>query len=691
MAVRTRMLVAHGVACCSIALLAPLAHAQSPTADARAEDTSELEGLLEETVVSTATIGSETAGTAPATIWTISAEDLRRYGVQTLDEAIGYLTMGMVVESSLDYAEVGARGMLINGDYGGHMLMLLDGHALNEQWDGAVYFDRSATIPFEMIDHIEVVLGPGSVLYGSNAMLGVINIITKRARDYAGAHLVVQSQLGSSVRVAAGMGQEFRVADMQGEITAQVEYYGSRGPPLSLGPQDEGGLIWGGTVREGRFARAPAGYLRASLGDLSLDVRAASARRGNPTSTYGNFDDPQSYDRDRWLSGDLRYVKRVSSRVEVSARAYADHYDYYQRLPTVDANDCLAGQDAGCIYRLKGDTQWAGLELRANVDWLGDARYTTLVGADGRLRGFSSWDHYEDLATGERVPTDAYDGREKALGAYVQQEARPTTWLSLNVGARFDADERYGSHLSPRAAVGVSPWAMGTVKAIYSEAFRAPSAFERYYADPTWWIEATGLRPELVRSFELTLEQRLGTHRAVVGGFASRWQDLVSEEALGAAEVAAAIAAGALEPDVEDAYQYRNTSAARSYGVNMGLEGTTMRRRLHYALTATLADTARDVVQGDGEPRRFDVAAQLFGNARMAYDFAGNLPVLGVAVRWIGPRRVDASSFRPYPVAKPFVAARVALSGAIAFVRGLSYDVAGDYTPTAQSPYAIGP
>ncbi len=54
-----------------------------------------------------------------------------------------------------------------------------DGHAINEPLFGTARFDRGAGIPLEMVDHIEVILGPGSVLYGSNAMLGVINVITK--------------------------------------------------------------------------------------------------------------------------------------------------------------------------------------------------------------------------------------------------------------------------------------------------------------------------------------------------------------------------------------------------------------------------------------------------------------------------------------------------------------------------------
>jgi outer membrane receptor for ferrienterochelin and colicins len=53
---------------------------------------------------------------------------------------------------------------------------------------GAVRFNRGAGIPMEMVDHVEVIVGPGSVLYGSSAMLGVINVVTKDSRAFAGTH-----------------------------------------------------------------------------------------------------------------------------------------------------------------------------------------------------------------------------------------------------------------------------------------------------------------------------------------------------------------------------------------------------------------------------------------------------------------------------------------------------------------------
>src|SRR5437870_459893 len=59
-------------------------------------------------------------------------------------------------------------------------------------WNGTAYYEQGLALPLELVDHIELVLGPGSVLYGGNAMLGVINIVTKSSRAYRGLTLVAE-------------------------------------------------------------------------------------------------------------------------------------------------------------------------------------------------------------------------------------------------------------------------------------------------------------------------------------------------------------------------------------------------------------------------------------------------------------------------------------------------------------------
>ena len=201
-----------------VVLLAPAARA----------DDGDLVGLLNEKVITTASQSAETASSAPAVSTTITAEDLRAFGIHSLDEAIDFLSLGAVTSDNLRDGDIGARGVLVSGDHGNHFLILVDGHAMNEALRGSAQFGRGAGIPLEIVDHVEIILGPGSVLYGSNAMLGVINIVTRRAKDFKGTHAIAETELGKSYRVSAAGGYPLRLFDIPAELTLQLEYYRMR-------------------------------------------------------------------------------------------------------------------------------------------------------------------------------------------------------------------------------------------------------------------------------------------------------------------------------------------------------------------------------------------------------------------------------------------------------------------------------
>jgi len=225
------------LACFTLALVSALPASARAQAETAATDTSELEGLLDTSVVSAPSKTPEAVSIAPSTSIVLSAEDMKRYGIRSLDEAINFLAFGMTVEKRYQTGEVGSRGVLLTSDFGSHVLLMVDGHVLNEQWGATAYIDRGTTIPFELIDHIEVVLGPGSVLYGSNAMLGIVHIVTKRAKDFAGVHVAVESELPISVRGAAGIGKEFRLFGSDAELVLELEHYQQKGPTFDFGPQ----------------------------------------------------------------------------------------------------------------------------------------------------------------------------------------------------------------------------------------------------------------------------------------------------------------------------------------------------------------------------------------------------------------------------------------------------------------------
>ncbi len=716
---------------------AALAVVLAATAPARAEEPRGLEALLDERVVSTPSKASETASTAPATSTVITAEDLRRYGIRTLDEAINYLSLGMITTNPLHAVEIGARGVLLTVDYGNHVLLLVDGHAMNEQWNGTAYFERGAGVPLELIDHVEVILGPGSVLYGGQAMLGVINIVTKHAKDYRGLHLVGEgelaapvarsgtlrspsfassymSEVGTGWRAGVGYGEELRLFGAPGEITAQAEYYSQSGPAFHFGPQEYGADsvtgepknfgpkatpgVWGGSARDSYTTRMPSGYVRVVSGNTLLALRAATFRRSTPyldsiINYDGDFDDPENHELDRWLNVELRHRLPLSRVSTLVARAYGDVYDYRWLNTSSAAEDCLDGQLSGCSRDLYGISRQAGLELQSHLDWPGAARASTLIGVDAKVRSIRSKFEFVDRATGDRPeslnPLDTSDG---AVGVYLEQSLSPARGLALDAGVRGDIDQRFGSKASPRGALVVEPWRGTTWKAIYSEAFRAPSAYERGYADPSSQIPAPNLGPESERSLEASIEQHVGTQRVLFGAFRSWWHDMVQYAILDDAELARAIARGELLDGTEEAYQYRNLASIDNWGLNAAWEGTTAARRLRYGLNVTSAFTRVDYGDG-GDPLPPTVGPQLFGNARAAWDFGERRPTLALAGFLLGRRPADRAfdgGFSPQPFTPPHVELRATLSGELPGIRSVSYRLATGYAFAKSGPYVVG-
>ncbi len=673
---------------------------------ARAEDEG-LDALLDEHVVTGASKADELAKVAPATTSVITAEDMHRFGIRSIAEAIDFLGMGLVTQNPLHSVEVGGRGVLLTSDFGNHVLLVVDGHVFNEPWSGTAYFEQGAGIPIELIDHIELVLGPGSVLYGGNAMIGVINVVTKRGAGYRGLHLVAAggvspaqgrdgtftsfapSDLGGNYRLGAGIGHALPFLGPNAEINAGAEVYAQNGPsfewgpqvvtnadgsPRTFGPRTPEGL-WGGRINDQYSTLVPSLYSRLQIGDLAVMFRTALYERRTPVQGFDqqntDFDEPRSWERDRFISVDVQYKKRVSQKLSLSFRGYGDAYDYYQQTYNTDSTVCAVETVGPCQFTGKGHSRWLGSEVQGSFDWTGEDRYSTLIGLNGIVRNVGGETDSVEANTGQLLDATGKNSvTEVVKAAYAQQRLSPTTFLHFNVGARYDADPRGGARLSPRAAVALDVWNGGVLKAIYAEAFRPPTFFEALYSSPDQ-IPNPSIKSEYVRGGEATFEQRFGRNKLLFGVFRTQWSDMLSIETL-----------------ASGVSQYQNVSKIENYGYNARVEGVVGSFR--YGASIVGAHTRRAIPEEQPLP----VAPQLFGNARIAYALPGSLPVIALATTFVGSRPADRlldGNFSPPPRAPASAELRLTVSQALKVVPGLSYRIATSYTTGNVAPYVAGP
>jgi outer membrane receptor for ferrienterochelin and colicins len=449
---------------------------------------------------------------APSSVTIVTAEQIRRFGYRTLADVLRGVR-GFYVSDDRNYQYVGVRGFLRPGDYNSRILLLIDGHRMNDSiYDGA-YAGREGVIDLELIERVEVIRGPSSSLYGSSAFFGVINIITKRGGQFGGVELAGEG--GSSDtqrgRVTYGAryanGFEWLASGSQYRSDGAAHlYYPEFDQRTSDDPRAANDGVASGIDEEDALSL----FTKLRYGSWSLAGYFNDRNKQVPTASFDTiFNDPREQTRDRRSYVELSFDQSLRDGLNLQARAYYDDYLYRGGYPYELAEPGDPSDPA--IYRDAAIGKWFGM------DWQLSARLAGIhaiqVGGEYRDNKREYQDAYYDL---EPRSYDLQDDRSSdTFGLYVQDEIRVHEKLALTAGLRFDRyADNFGSTLNPRMAVIYNPSPTATLKALYGEAFRAPNPFERFYNPEQ--SNQPELNPETIETLELVYEQYLG-HRYRVG------------------------------------------------------------------------------------------------------------------------------------------------------------------------------
>lgn len=660
---------------------------------ARADDTSSLAGLLDEEVVTTASRSPEQVAEAPAFSRSISADEMRRYGIRSLDEALNFLGVGIRTTKRFQIPTVSVRGVAFAEDHGNHVLLLVDGHTVDDPLFGSAPFGQGLALPLELVDHVEVVLGPGSTMYGSNAVLAVVNVVTKSASTHRGLHVAAELSPLYDGRGTVTGGHSFELFGKKTDVVAGATYYRQDGPAPYFARQETGTEVWGGRPAGGYYSDASGAYVRVIRERLEISARGSQFIYGDPSSS-GELDMPPMRTTERRASVSVRYGIPIGSVGEASARVYGDYFGRRESWTTTEPGACSFPGTTTCLKQRVANGRRLGVELLTSFDWHRDGRLTTRAGALATLNRFADTDILRDVDSGVELQP-----RRIAIAPHVdptiavhgEQSYSIAPWLAVTAGVRLDLDSRFPAVASPRGAVTAHPWAGGTLKALYAHAFRAPSDAE---TDTSSWghtVPSQGLRAEEMDAVELVAEQRVSTHRVAIGLFAERLQNAVDKHKLTRDETIAAIGAGLAPSHYSEAavlYQFRNDDTISSWGFTSAAESSLLdgALRLGASFTGAVASDAN----GDLVP----AAPRVFGNARASYDLRGGLPTVAVAASFAGKTVIEQGyhgGLGVVPSAPPQLDLRGTLSGPFPKVRGLSYRAIASYAFQDRSPFAVGP
>lgn len=543
----------------------------------------EPEPILVEEVVVTASLRSQAIQLAPASIGVISRKQMQVRSPFTFDQAFDEMPGVVVTRSSganVQAFSIRGASEVAGGGIGNRVLLLIDGRpALSPESGGALW----NLVPLNSIERIEVVRGAYSSLYGSSAMGGVVNVVTRKPGDMPETRVHLHYGAYGPAPRSTGYRRygDFHTAEISHarKVGQRFSYVLDGGWKSDAGHREKTGFdlynAFGKGVWEWRSGQTL--QVSANANRMYSDAPATWLSRTKAYSVANfRYDDYQ--DR-REMNADAFYQSAPGQALRFSSRLY--HYRNFSRFtfnddPSNDSTNINTGKQIVDAYSVR--TRRLGNISQFHVE-LG-SQHHLLVGTDIK----------SDYVLG--VPDQYLYGERRAFGAglYVQDEFSAGDKFSATVGGRIDyyriAGEVEEANFSPKVAFSYRARPGFSVRGLLAQAFRDPPIAERFIkfeqGGGLAFRPNPGLRPErLVLSAELGAKISHEKWGSIDGAlFFNHYKNLISFQQV----------SGPLEPLT---YQVVNLRAARMQGFELSYTRH-WGERFHLSASYTFLD-ARDI------------------------------------------------------------------------------------------------
>jgi outer membrane receptor protein involved in Fe transport len=440
---------------------------------------------------------------APAAVTVVTAEEIAAFGYTTLGQVLGRAA-GFHVSDDRNYTYIGVRGFSRPTDYNNRVLLLLNGHVVNEGVYGAAPIGTELGLDLALLERVEIVRGPVSALYGTSAMFAVVNMVTTQPAGTGGGVTTDVGQAGhlsvsGRAHTSSSPDRAFFVAAQYGREDGRDLYY----PEYATGGSD-------GVARDLDWTTYASGFAAARLGDLRVHARASTREKGIPTGSWStSFGDPDARTIDSWAQLAGTYDRPLHPSLLLSISAAGDLYWYRGRYP----DEYGPYDDSTDAHRLNASAQTV---------WDVSPRNRVVTGVavthSPRADYFGGYPDGFDFEVNEPYSTAAL---------YLQDELHVRPWLSVIAGGRIDAQSETRARVTPRGSVILRPVDGTTVKLLYGAAFRSPNIYERAFGNASSG-RSSGLRSERILTREIVAEQRLSRAASMrVSLFSDHMRDLI--------------------------------------------------------------------------------------------------------------------------------------------------------------------
>ncbi len=531
-------------------LLAAPAAAHAADVQAASADLTEMsiEQLASVSVFSASRF-EQKATEAPSSISVVTSDEIRKYGHRTLSDILKSVR-GFYTSYDRNYAALGVRGFSPPGDLNTRILLMVDGHRINDGIYESATVGTEFILDVDLIERVEIVRGPSSSLYGSNAFFGVVNVITRQGAAVGGAEISGEAGSFKSYKGRATYGNRFAnglTAVVSGTLFrsgGQSFYY-----PEYDSPDTNNGIA------DRKDGDSSASFFSSlALGGFTFQAAGISREKRLPTGSYGTiFNDSANRTVDERYYADLKYEGSPGADVQLTGRLFLDWYAYRGDYAF---QDNMVNPVAPFRYVNRDVTRnaWLGGELVAVRKFFESHK----VAAGVEIRDYFRQDqkNFNDTAPDSLLLDERH--RTSVWALYLQDDIEIAKGLILNIGVRHDDYSTFGGTTHPRGALIWNPRPETTFKLLYGTAFRAPTQYEMFYTDNgATQSRNPDLKPEKITTWEAVAERSLGEHfRVGVSGYYYKITDLISQQ---------------LDPN--DKLIYRNVASVQARGAELDVDG----------------------------------------------------------------------------------------------------------------------
>jgi iron complex outermembrane receptor protein len=366
----------------------------------------------------------------PGIVTVLHGDELESMGIETVWEALSLVPGAMPVRDSQGGPSVVVRGLV----FPFNVKILVDSVPLSRESAGINGI--ALQIPIQLVERIEVIRGPGSVVYGDLAFLGFVNIVTRHEEQ----RVFVRG--GGDKAFSAGVQLPFNSGSWSGLVMAE-------GLKNNTAP-----------VAEPNQAKEKRGWGAFHIANGGFSFSAEGISRRVDQTSFGPQGPPPPAAQEHW-AGEARYA------VDITPELHSEFRLGYMR----NRFDTAITEFSGSDTRIGADTTWSG--------WKRHQVLATIEFDAGRIDKASQ--SLPPIGNAPPRPPLVVSGKDRdVFGLTLQDSIEVSEKVSFTFGGRLDHYSDVGAHLTPRLAVVWRATDEHILKLQYGEGFRAPSFFELY-------------------------------------------------------------------------------------------------------------------------------------------------------------------------------------------------------------------